>query len=285
MGQAQFANRPEKGDNNMPQPIAAAAWHHRANTSLVINAGGRQAMTLVRTIILVSATFALMSPIAPAQGQNVQIGGTFGFGGWNGPYGGGFSPYGGPGFSPYGGYGYGGFGSPIGGFGYSPYAGYGGVGGYGYGPFNYGQQLFQQQASLTQQIFMQQQHMILDQIQAAQSRLETLDAAKQQLFRQYLTKNDTEKAAVRAGLINDYLRLDPYGREGWKRDAVVQIILGPDLPRLDGLAQFRELSEPEKNQFRGAMLEKYRSLPLADQQAWQKDQIVGNILGRDWWQQ
>jgi hypothetical protein len=240
---------------------------------------------IVRTIapLLASVVFtnlALTSADAQAQGPNVQIGGTFGFGG-------GFSPYGGYGFSPYGGYGYGGgFGTPYGGFGYSPYAGYGGgYGGFGYGAFNYGQQLFQQQASLTQQIYMQQQHMILDQIQAAQSRLETLDAAKQQLFQQYLTKGDTEKAAVRAGLINNYLSLDPYGREGWKRDAVVQIILGPDLPRLDGLAQFREMSEPDKIQFRGAMLEKYRSLPRADQQAWQHDQIVGNILGRDWWQQ
>jgi hypothetical protein len=240
---------------------------------------------VVTTIALILATLALLSPDAPAQGPNVQIGGTFGFGGWNGSVGGGFSPYGGIGFSPYGGYGFGGYGSPYGGFGYSPYAGYGGYGGFGYGAFNFGQQLYQQQASLTQQIYMQQQHMILDQIAAAQSRLETLDAAKQQLFRQYLAKNDTEKAAVRAGLINSYLGLDPYGREGWKRDAVVQIILGPDLPRLDGLAQFREMSEPEKIEFRGAMLQKYRSLPRADQQAWQNDQIVGNILGKSWWQQ
>jgi len=242
---------------------------------------------VVRTIALVVATFALASTIAKAQGPNVQIGGTFGFGGWNGPFGGGgYSPYGGNGFSPYGGYGYGGFGSPYGGFAYSPYAGYGGLNtGFGYGPFNYGQQLFQQQASLTQQIFMQQQHVILDQIQAAQSRLETLDAAKQQLFRQYLVQNDTDKAAVRTRLINDYLKLDPYGRDGWKQDAVVQIIIGQDLQRLDGLAQFREMSEPEKAQFRQAMLQKYRSLPVVDQRAWQNDQIVGNIMGRDWWRQ
>ncbi|HEX4143581.1 MAG TPA: hypothetical protein VHY91_08615 [Pirellulales bacterium] len=239
-------------------------------------------------VALFFTAFLLTSPVATAQAPNVQIGGTFGFGGWNGPngggaygpYGGGFSPYGGYGFSPYGGYGYGG------GFGYSPYAGYGGgFGGFGYGPFNYGQQLFQQQASLTQQIYMQQQHVILDQLQAAQSRLESLDATKQQLFQQYLGTSDTEKAAVRAGMINNYLRLDPYGRDGWKRDPVVQIILGQDLPRLDGLAQFRELSEPDQTEFRHAMLEKYRSLSAPDQQLWRSDQIVGNIMGRDWWQQ
>jgi hypothetical protein len=248
----------------------------------------------VRIVAMIFAAIGLLSPAAKAQVSNVQIGGTFGFGGWNGaygggaygPYGGGFSPYGGYGFSPYGGYGYGsGFGGPYGGFGYSPYAGYAGYGGFGYGPFNYGQQLFQQQASLTQQIYMQQQHVILDQLQAAQSRLESLDATKQQLFRQYLAKSDTEKAAVRAGLINNYLRLDPYGRDGWKRDPVVQIIFGQDLQRLDGLAQFREMSDPDKTEFRQAMLQKYRSLPLADQQAWHHDQIVGNIMGRDWWQQ
>jgi hypothetical protein len=33
------------------------------------------------------------------------------------------------------------------------------------------------------------------------------------------------------------------------------------------------------------MLQKYRSLPVVDQRAWQNDQIVGNIMGRDWWQQ
>ena len=241
---------------------------------------------LVSIIALAAATLALTGPLANAQVANVQIGGTYGFGGWNGPYGGGFSPYGGFGYGggyPYGGFGYGGgFGYPYGGFGYSPYAGYGGL---GYGSFAYNQQLFQQQASLTQQIFMQQQHMILDQLQTAQDRLESLDATKQQLFRQYLAKNDTEKAAVRTTLINDYLKLDPPGRAGWKRDAVVQIIIGQDLQRLDGLAQFRELGESDKAQFRAAMLQKYRSLPVADQQAWQHDQIVGNILGRDWWQQ
>ena len=213
-------------------------------------------------------------------GPNVQIAGTFALGGGYSPYGGyGFSPYGGYGYSPYGGFGYGGFG-------YGPYAGYGGLyGGFGYGPFNYAQQLFQQQASLTQQIFQQRQYVILGQIQAAQSRLESLDATKQQLFQQYLGKSEQEKAAVRAGLIRDFLNLDPYSRQGWKRDAVVQIIVGPDLQRLDGLAEFRDMSERDKDQFRQAMLQKYRSLSWADQQAWQKDQIVGNIMGRDWWLQ
>lgn len=242
---------------------------------------GGQAMSRdLRTIVMVLSAWVLMAlaltaPVVEAQGPNVQIAGTYGFGG-------GYSPYGGYGFSPYGGYGYG-FG-PYGGFGYSPYAGYGGLyGGFGYGPFNYGQQLFQQQASLTQQIFQQQQYAILGQIQEAQGRLERLDATKQQLFQQYLGKSETEKAAVRAGLIRDFLNLDPYRREGWKRDAVVQIIVGQDLQRLDGLAAFLDMSEGEKSQFRQAMLQKYQSLPPTDQQAWQKDQIIGNIMGRDWW--
>ncbi len=238
---------------------------------------------IARTILVVLSGLALTAQWAEAQGPNVQVAGTFGFAGGYSPYGGyGFSPYGGYGFSPYGGYGYA-FG-PYGGFGYSPYVGYGGLyGGFGYGPFNYSQQLFQQQASLTQQIFQQQQNAILDQIQAAQSRLETLDATKQQLFQQYLGKSDTEKAAVRAGLIRDFLKLDPYRREGWKRDTVVQLIIGQDLQRLDGLAEFRDMSEEDKIQFRQAMLQKYASLSRADQQAWQKDQVIGNILGRDWW--
>lgn len=232
---------------------------------------------VVRSIAFALAALALASSVARAQMPNVQIGGTFGFGG-------GFSPYGGFGFSPYGGYGYGGglgF-SPYGGTGFGPYGGYGG--GFGYGPFNFGQQLYQQQASLTQQIFMQQQNMIINQLQQAQGRLASLDATKQQLFEQYLTKSDTEKAAVRTGLMRDYLNLDPRRREGWKRDAVVQILIGQDLQRLDGLAQYREMSEPDKSEFRAAMLEKYRSLAAADQQAWQNDQIVSGILGRDWWQ-
>jgi hypothetical protein len=238
-----------------------------------------------RTVAIAILSLALTAPMAEAQGPNIQITGVYGFGG-------GFSPYGGFGFSPYGGYGYGM--GPYGGFGYNPYPGYGGFpggfgygglgyGGFGYGPFNYSQQLFQQQASLTQQIFQQKQLAILGQIQAAQSRLEGLEATKQQLFQQYLDKNDTEKAAVRAGLMRDFLGLDPVARGAWKRDTVVQIIIGQDIERLEGLAEFREMSEPDKDQFRQAMLEKYRALPAADQQAWQRDQIVGNILGRDWW--
>ena len=92
----------------------------------------------------------------------------------------------------------------------------------GYGPFNYSQQLFQQQASLTQQIFQQQQQAIIGQVQEAQSQIEKLDGSKQQLFKQYLDMSDSDKATVRAGLMNDYLNLDAHGKEGWKRDAVVQ---------------------------------------------------------------
>lgn len=260
---------------------------------------------VVRTIASAISALALTAlaptlPTAEAQGPNIQITGTYGFGGGFSPYGGvGFSPYGGYGygFGPYSGFGYGGLGYGglgygglgygglgYGGFGYGPYAGYGGLyGGFGYGPFNYSQQLFQQQASLTQQIFQQQQNAILGQIQAAQSRLESLDASKQQLFQQYLGKSETEKAAVRSRLIHDFLNLDPRGREGWKRDTVVQIIIGQDLQRLDGLAEFRDMSEPDRNQFRQAMLQKYQSLSADDQQVWQKDQIIGNILGREWW--
>src|SRR6266404_7904594 len=79
-----------------------------------------------------------------------------------------FAP-GGVGFGPYGGFG--------------PYSGYWGYGALpGYGQFNYSQQLFQQQAALTQQVFQQRQQAILGQIQQAQSRLQGLDTIKQQMF-------------------------------------------------------------------------------------------------------
>ncbi len=186
--------------------------------------------------------------------------------------------------SPYPGM-YGGYG--FGGYGYSPYGRYGG-GGYGYGgfgPFNYSQQLYQQQASLTQQIFQQQQQAIIDQIREAQGRLQSLDAIKQQMFQKYLGMSDSEKAAVRAGLINDYVNLDAHGREAWKRDAVVQLIIGQDLARLDGVANFRNMSVSDKIRFQQVMLQKYRSLSPSEQQAWQKDEIVGAIMGKDWWLQ
>lgn len=130
--------------------------------------------------------------------------------------------------------GFGGF-SP---YGFGGFGGFGGLnGGFGYGPFNYSQQLFQQQSSLTQQIYQQQQNSLLNQIDAAQSQLNRLDGIKQQMFQQYLGMNDSDKARVRAQLVNDYLRLDFYGRQAWKRDPVVQHIIGQDLPRLDSLPQ------------------------------------------------
>ncbi len=209
-------------------------------------------MTRAITIVFSIVAFALKPPAAEAQLPYVGISGDYGYGG----------------YGSYGGYGYG------------PYAGYGW---YGYGPFNYSQQLYQQQAFLTQQIFQQQQQAIIGQIREAQGRLKRLDGIKQQMFRQYLGMSDSDKAAVRAGLMNDYLNLGAHDREGWKRDAVVQIIVGKDLQRLDGLAQFRAMSESDKIRFRQAMLQKYRSLLPSEQQAWQNDQIVGSILGKDWW--
>ena len=216
-------------------------------------------MTRSITVIFFVVAIALTSSAAKAQWPYVRISGAYGFGG-------------------YGGYG------PYGGYAFGPYSGYGGLyGGYGYGPLNYSQQLYQQQASLTQQIFQQQQQAIIGQIREAQGRLKRLDGIKQQMFQQYLGMSDSDKAAVRVGLMNDYLKLDAHGRDGWKRDAVVQIIIGKDLQRLDGLAQFRNMSEPDKIQFRQAMLQKYRSLSQSEQQAWQNDQIVGSIMGKDWW--
>jgi hypothetical protein len=223
-------------------------------------------MSRALTAALFVAALAMMSPAAQAQWP-------YGYGGYGG-------------YAPYGGYGYGpsaGFGPAYGGYGgYGPYAGYGGPFG-GYGPFSYSQQLYQQQASQTQQIFQQQQRALLDQIQAAQGRLENLDGVKQQLFQQYLGMNESDKAAVRAELMNQYLRLDPYRRSAWTRDPVVQIIIGQDLQRMDGLAQFQGMSESDKVLFRQSMLQRYRSLSPSEQQAWQNDQIVGNIMGRDWW--
>ena len=64
-----------------------------------------------------------------------------------------------------------------------------------------------------------------------------------------------------------------------QRDAVVQIIIGQDLPLLDGVAQFREMGESDRIRFRTTMLQKYRS----GQQSWQKDRVVGTIMEKDWW--
>jgi hypothetical protein len=200
------------------------------------------------------------------------------------PFAPGYGSYGG--FGPYGGYGgYGYYGPYSRGYygyrGYGPWGGYGGYG--GYGPFNYAQQLFQQQAALNQQIYQQQQAMIVGQIREAQGRLSNLDGIKQQLFQKYMGMSAEDKAAVRSGLMGDYLRLDAHGKEGWKRDGAIQAILGSDLQRLDGVAQVREMNEAERACYQQAMLEKYRSLPPAEQQAWRDDRIVGMVMGKDWW--
>jgi hypothetical protein len=254
----------------------------------------------VRTIAVILAALVFTQSAAKAQWlPYAGVPGTYGIGGFGGygPYGGygngslggfgGNAPYGSFGYGPYGGYGggYGGYGGGYGGYG-GGYGGYGGgYGGYGggYGPLNYSQQLYQQQSSLTQQIFQQQQQAILSQIRDAQNRLVELDAAKQRVFQQYLAMSDSDKATVRTGMMNDYLKLDARGREGWKRDAVAQIVVGQDLQRLDGLAQFRDMSEPDKVQFRQTMLQKYRSLSPADQQTWRDDPIVNSIMGSEWW--
>jgi hypothetical protein len=221
----------------------------------------------MKTTAGVLLALAVLSSVAAAQGPYVQGPGMYAYGGY-----GGYSPYGGyGGYGPYGGYG-----------GYGSYGGYGGFYG-GYGAFRFSQGLYQQQAALTQQIFQQQQLATIGQIRERQATAERLDGVRQQLFEKYLSLSDTDKAAVRAGLMSDYLNLDPRGKAGWQRDAVVQVILGQDLPRLDALAQVRELSEPDKARFRQAMVEKFRSLSAADQQAWQKDQIVEGVLGKDWW--
>ncbi len=243
---------------------------------------------MTRAVGIIAMVFAALAyAVSVAQAQfppYMAVPGPYGGGGF-GPYGpggfGGYGPYGGiGGYGAFGGYGFGPFG------GYGPYGGYGGRyggSGYGYGPLNYGQQLYQQQSSLTQQIFQQQQQALLGQIRDAQGRLEVPDAKKQQMFQQYLDMSDSDKAAARTGLMNEYLKLDAHGREGWKRDGAVQAIVGKDLQRLDGLAQYREMSEPDKAQFRQTMRQKYQSLSPADQQIWRDDPIVANILGSEWW--
>jgi len=106
---------------------------------------------------------------------------------------------------------------------------------------------------------------------------------KQQLYQKYLTMGESDKSAVRAGLATDFLKLDARGREGWKRDGAIQAILGSDLQRLDVVALVREMNEPDRCRYREAMIQKYRSLPPSEQQGWRDDQIIGIIMGKDWW--
>jgi hypothetical protein len=238
--------------------------------------------TLVCVALLLALTSSRVESQQPMVGIAVgtTIGGYGGFAPGYAAYGPGFGGWGG-GYSPaYGGYG--GYGLGYGGYG----LGYGGYGlGYGgYGAFSYAQQSFRQQALVTQQIFLQQQQALLGRIAEAQGRLEKLDEVKQRLFKRYLDMSEADKAAVRAGLMDDYLQLDDLGREGWKRDAVVQAIVGQDVFRLDGVAEYRAMSGAEQVSFRRAMLEKYQNLPPGEQRAWQGDQIVSLVMGSDWWQ-
>ena len=153
----------------------------------------------------------------------------------------------------------------------------------GYGGFQFSQGLYQQQAALTQQIYAQQQLALVGQIRERQATADGLDATRQQLFQQYLNLSDSDKAVVRAGLMSDYLSLDPRGRAAWQRDAVVEIILGKDLQRLEAAAQVPEMDPADQSRLRASLREKFRSLAAADQRAWQKDPVITRILGKDWW--
>ena len=229
------------------------------------------------------AAFCSSPLVAQMTTVGMTVGTPFGYG--YAPYGMGYGGFGYGGFAPgWGGWGgYGGFGAGLG-QGFGPYGlGYGGWG--SYGAFAYSQQSFRQQALLTQGIFIAQQQALLGQLDLAQARLEKLDAAKQQLFKRYLDMNETDKAAVRRGLVEDYLQLDPARRDGWKRDAVVQLIIGQDVLRLDGVAEFRAMDPSDQTNFRSEMLAQYRSLPAEQQRAWQNDQVIGLVMGRNWWQQ
>lgn len=232
------------------------------------------------TLGCILAFVAIAAPEAAAQRPRVRLSIGAGFGGWQ------------PGYGAYGpGYGgwpgaFGGYGYDAGYFGYGGYGAYSGYGvGYGgaYGPFNYSQPLYQQQAALSQQIVEQQQQAIVDQVRQAQGRLEQADAARRQMFERYLDLDDVDQAAVRARLMNNYLNLDPLEREGWRRDAVVQIVIGRDLERLDAVAEFRDLSESDRIRFRQRMMQKYHSLTPERQQDWRSDPIVELLLGRNWW--
>jgi hypothetical protein len=222
---------------------------------------------VVRAVVFVFAITIL------ASAADAQFAGAGFPGGFPGPvpyaYG---APYG---VAPYGLAG--GFG-PNGGLG-----GYGRYGGHNYGTFNFAQQLFQQQSSLTQQIFQQQQAALIGQVHEAEGRLARLDSMKQQMFTQYLNMSDSEKTQVRVGLMNDYLGLDERTRAAWKRDAVAQIVIGQDMPRLDGLAQYRSMSGDDRQRFRQAMIDKYHGLTPQEQQAWQSDPILSSVMGGNWW--
>lgn len=124
---------------------------------------------------------------------------------------------------------------------------------------------------------------MIGQLAGAQDRLDRLDPTKQQMFEQYLKMSDSEQAAVRGNLLVDYLNLSPHGRELWRRDAMVQSILRPELSRLDGLAQYEQLSEADKGRFRDDVRAKYRALPADQQKAWQQDSILARVMGSNWW--
>ena len=209
-----------------------------------------------RALAVAFAIIAFSVSLADAQQPLAGAPGPWG----SGPYDG-YGQYPGYGFTPYGGYAF----TPYGGYGYGPFSGLNV--GYGYGPWNYAQQLYQQQSSLAQQVFQQQQQAIIDQIGLAEQRLERLDANKQQMFQQLLNMKESDKQTVRAGLMQDYLKLNPRGREGWKRDPVVQAVIGEDLPRLDGFARFQDMDEADKSRFRQALLDRYRSLAPAQQES------------------
>jgi hypothetical protein len=59
--------------------------------------------------------------------------------------------------------------------------------------------------------------------------------------------------------------------------------MGSDLDRLDGVAQVQQMTAAEQARYQQAMLQKYRSLPPAEQQAWRNDKVVGMVLGNNWW--
>lgn len=235
-------------------------------------------MSRAVAVVVVGLTCVCASPIW-AQAPMMGMPGPYGVGGY-----GGFSPYGGYGVGLNAGYGYGGYGGMPGYGGYGGFGGNGyGLGGYRYGPINYAQQLYQMQSLQTQQIFQAEQSALIAKLEAAQQQVARLDALKGQLFQDYLNMSETDRAAARLSLMNDYVRLDPHDREGWKRDTVVQMLIGNELPRLDVFAEYRTMSTENKARFRQQLVEKYRSLPENEQAAWRNDTIVESILGKEWW--
>jgi hypothetical protein len=249
-----------------------------------MNRAIRRAVCFALLLTFVGGTAHAQAPMI-----GLSIGAGFGgYGGGIGPYGAGFGGYGpGAGVWP----GYGGFGPGYGSYGYGlGFGGFGlGYGGYGpgfggYGAFAFSQQSFRLQALLTQGIFIQQQQALLGQIGDAEERLKSLDAVKQELFKKFLNFNESDKAALRDGLIADYLKLDPQARDGWKRDGVVQAILGADVYRLDGVAEFQAMHPDDQARFRQAMLERFQQLPANEKQNWQNDRIITLVMGKNWWQ-